>query len=112
MRKSSIRLFAIGFVGFVSIICFVLVGLVSMTRTAYVAPPAYDYGPDQLPDMIERISPGIVNISSSTTIVDYQIVGMDDFLRLWGFPQERKQTFLGSGFIIDKDGYISRTTMS
>ena len=31
---------------------------------------------------------------------------MDDFLRLWGIPQERKQTSLGSGFIIDQDGYI------
>ncbi|MFZ9594806.1 MAG: S1C family serine protease [Bdellovibrionia bacterium] len=61
--------------------------------------------PDPLPDMVERISPGVVNISS-TTIYNYQVYGMDDFLRLWGIPQERKQTSLGSGFIIDQDGFV------
>ena len=29
-----------------------------------------------------------------------------NFMRLWGIPQERKQTSLGSGFIIDKNGYV------
>lgn len=60
---------------------------------------------DPLPDMVERISPGVVNVSS-TTVFNYQVYGMDEFLRLWGIPQERKQTSLGSGFIIDKDGFI------
>jgi serine protease Do len=59
----------------------------------------------ELPDMVEKISPGVVNVSS-TTIFNYQVYGMDDFLRLWGIPQEKKQTSLGSGFIIDKDGFI------
>jgi serine protease Do len=31
---------------------------------------------------------------------------MDDFFLYWGIPQERKQTSLGSGFIIDQDGFI------
>jgi serine protease Do len=31
---------------------------------------------------------------------------MDDFFLHWGIPQERKQTSLGSGFIIDQDGFI------
>jgi len=60
---------------------------------------------DPLPDMVERIAPGVVNISS-TTVINYRVYGMDDFLRLWGIPQERKQTSLGSGFLIDKDGFI------
>ena len=60
---------------------------------------------DPLPDMIERVSPGIVNISS-TTVINYQVYGMDDFLRFWGVPQERKQTALGSGFIISADGFM------
>ena len=60
---------------------------------------------DPLPDMIERVSPGIVNISS-TTVINYQVYGMDDFLRFWGVPQERKQTALGSGFIISSDGFV------
>jgi S1-C subfamily serine protease len=60
---------------------------------------------DPIPDVVEKVSPGVVNISS-TTIYNYQVFGMDEYLRLWGIPQERKQTSLGSGFIIDKDGYV------
>jgi serine protease Do len=55
--------------------------------------------------LVDKILPGVVNISS-TTIINYQVYGMDDFMRLWGVPQSRKQTSLGSGFIIDKDGYV------
>ena len=62
-------------------------------------------GPENLPDMVERVSPGVVNISS-TTVIHYRVYGMDEFMRLWGIPQEKKQTSLGSGFIIDKDGYL------
>jgi len=58
-----------------------------------------------LPDLVQGILPGVVNVSS-TTVVNYQVYGMDDFMRMWGIPQERKQTSLGSGFIIDKDGFI------
>ncbi|MDR3608242.1 MAG: trypsin-like peptidase domain-containing protein [Oligoflexia bacterium] len=61
--------------------------------------------PADLPDLVEKILPGVVNISS-TTVTNYQVFGMDEFLRLWGVPQERKQTSLGSGFIIDDDGYV------
>lgn len=60
---------------------------------------------DQLPDMVEKVSPGVVNVSS-TTVINYRVYGMDDFMRLWGIPQERKHTSLGSGFVIDHDGYI------
>ncbi len=59
-----------------------------------------------LPDLVEKVLPGVVNISS-TTIPNNRIYGMDDFLRHWGVaPEEYKQTSLGSGFILDKDGYI------
>ena len=60
---------------------------------------------DQLPDMVEKVSPGVVNISS-TTIINYGVFGMEDFMRGWGVPQERKQTSLGSGFILDEDGFV------
>ncbi|NBU19811.1 PDZ domain-containing protein [bacterium] len=58
-----------------------------------------------LPDMLERVSPGVVNISS-TTIVHEPAYGMNEFFELFLIPQERKHTSLGSGFIIDQDGYI------
>jgi serine protease Do len=71
-------------------------------------PSAYSEAPSEvflLPDIVEKISPGVVNISS-TTVINYQVLGMDEFMRFWGIPQERKQTSLGSGFVIDKDGFV------
>lgn len=58
-----------------------------------------------LPSLVEKTLPGVVNIST-TTVTTTQVFGMDEFMRLWGIPQERKQTSLGSGFIIDKQGFI------
>jgi serine protease Do len=60
-----------------------------------------------LPDLVEKVLSSVVNVSS-TQIRSYQVYGMDDFLNMWGVPQERKQkqTSLGSGFIINKDGYV------
>ncbi len=60
---------------------------------------------DPLPDLVEKVLPGVVNISS-TTIINYQVYGWENFLQHWGIPPERKQTSLGSGFIIDEAGYI------
>lgn len=71
------------------------------TLTASAAPPA----PADLPNLVEKILPGVVNISS-TTVIQTQVLGMDDFFRFWGIPQERKHTSLGSGFIIDQDGFV------
>jgi serine protease Do len=77
----------------------VLASLLLGVAQASVLPAA------DLPDLVEKTLPGVVNVSS-TTVVNYQVFGMDDFLRLWGIPQEHKQTSLGSGFIIDQDGYV------
>ena len=59
------------------------------------------------PDLVEKTLPGVVNVSS-TTVISYNVFGMEDFMRFWGLPPERKQsqTSLGSGFLIDKDGFI------
>jgi serine protease Do len=70
--------------------------LVALTSCAYASLPV----PAELPDLVEKILPGVVNVSS-TTVINYEVYGMDDFLRFWGVPQARKQTSLGSGFIID-----------
>lgn len=55
--------------------------------------------------MVERVAPGVVNISS-TTIIHGSAYGMDEYFQLFLIPRERKQTSLGSGFLIDKDGYV------
>jgi serine protease Do len=64
-------------------------------------------GSPELPDLVEKVLPGVVNISS-TTVLTYQVYGMEDFLSFWGIPKEHKekQTSLGTGFIIDRDGYV------
>jgi serine protease Do len=55
---------------------------------------------------VEKILPGVVNISS-TTVTTNNVQGLEDFLRFWGLPAERKSATLGSGFIIDKkEGYV------
>lgn len=77
----------------------------SHAAVAPATPKAESCSHDALPDMLDHISGGVVNISS-TTIINYKVFGMDEFLRLRGFPIERKQTSLGSGFIIDNDGYV------
>ncbi len=61
--------------------------------------------PANLPDLVEKILPGVVNISS-TAVERTQVFGMDEFMRLWGVPQERKHVSRGSGFIYDKDGFV------
>lgn len=72
--------------------------------------PASDFSTPEnshyLPKLIEKILPGVVNISS-VTIENYTVLRMDDFFRFWGIPKERRIPSLGSGFVIDaKKGYI------
>ncbi len=80
---------------------FVLIGAFASSPSS-AAPTSIA---DALPDIVEKVLPGVVNISS-TTVLTYQAYGMDQFLRFWGIPQERKQTSLGSGFLMDKEGYL------
>lgn len=61
--------------------------------------------PANFPDLVEKVLPGVVNVSSTTVSIE-PVYGMDEFMRFWGIPQERKQTSLGSGFLINKDGFM------
>lgn len=85
--------------------------------------------PDSFADLVEKLNPTVVNISTTQTIegienplgsFTYQLPegspleGLPDLLEKFygqqgeegGNPVERKATSLGSGFIIDPDGYI------
>ncbi|OFZ76683.1 MAG: hypothetical protein A3K03_12930, partial [Bdellovibrionales bacterium RIFOXYD1_FULL_44_7] len=75
-------------------VCFSLI----VTFSSALASPM---PPADLPDLVAKILPGVVNISS-VTVIDYRVQGWDDFLQFWGLPLERKQSSLGSGFVIDK----------
>jgi putative serine protease PepD len=50
----------------------------------------------------ERSGPGVVQITTTTV----QRVDTDPFFNALGFPQQRRQKALGSGFVIDKAGHI------
>jgi serine protease Do len=87
----------------VAFLCLPYLFLPFLVSPALSAPPPNA----ELPDLVERVLPGVVNVSS-TTVTTYRVHGMEDFMRFWGIPQDRqeKQTSLGSGFLIDKDGFI------
>lgn len=61
-----------------------------------------------LPDLVERVSPGVVNISSTRFIKHWVLRGMPEFFGMVGIPEAHveKQSSLGSGFLIDGNGYI------
>ncbi len=67
-------------------------------------PPPLPTG-SSLPDIVESVGNGVVNISS-ITVIKKLVFGWDEFLRLRGIPVERANTSLGSGFLLDKDGYV------
>ncbi len=76
--------------------------------------------PPTLADLVDKVKPGVVNISTTTTVrvpgnpfrhffgPDDQGPLADMFRRHWGDVPDRelRQRSLGSGFIIDRDGYI------
>jgi S1-C subfamily serine protease len=77
----------------------VLFSSLALLFIAVLPARAAGVGHPDLPDLVEKILPGVVNVSS-TTVVNFRAFGMDDFFKFWGIPQERKQTqtSLGSGW--------------
>lgn len=78
--------------------------LIATISFAGTPPP----GSVDIPALVEKVDAGVISIQAATVI--RQSVGGDyaDFFRFYGIPTERvsKQQSLGSGFVIDKDGYI------
>ncbi len=86
---------------------------------AGVREPLYSGGLPQFTALVKEVSPSVVNISATTVIKGMdsserfmgpfkEFFGEDFFEKFFGDnPQrESKQRSLGSGFIIDKEGYI------
>ena len=83
--------------------------------TAAVRKPAPIERPASLADLVEKLSPAVVNINTTATVKSSrgfpqgrEIPGDEFFRRFFGDMPERefKQKSLGSGFIISSDGYI------
>lgn len=75
-----------------------LLGWISSARASGVLSP-------DLPDLVEKVLPGVANISS-TKILKVMAYGMDDYFGNWGVPKEQPQSSMGSGFVISTDGYV------
>lgn len=112
------RLTRMGRIGLLSLL---LVGsLVSQGGCESRAKTEYVGFPQSFADLAERVQPAVVNISTTTTVKIpgnpfRQFFGQGDqgpfgdfFKRFFNETpnQEMKQQSLGSGFIIDRDGYI------
>ncbi|MDD4778966.1 MAG: trypsin-like peptidase domain-containing protein [Fermentimonas sp.] len=70
-------------------------------------------GPTNIADTVERISPAVVNIETSTVVKNNSLDGFFNdpfFKQFFGndiiIPQENMQKGIGSGFIISEDGYV------
>ena len=61
-----------------------------------------------LPDIIEKVEESVVNISSLKLVKQWVVRGMPEFFGMLGIPEEHieKQSSLGSGFLIDGEGYL------
>ena len=90
------------------IYCFFLFFTVSIAHSSSV--------PESFADLAEKLSPSVVNIST-TTVIEQKSREMpsfppgspfEDFFKQFEKPggKKRKAQSLGSGFIIDKSGYI------
>lgn len=79
----------------------------STSALAGTPPP----GTINVPELVERVDKGVVNIQAVTLVrerVAMDPVFEDFFFQMYGVPRERirKQPSLGSGFVIDDEGYI------
>ncbi len=84
-----------------------IVGLFFVTAAHAGTPPA---GTVNIPDLVDRVDKGVVNIRAVQIIRESLGLppGFEDFYMFYGVPSERlrKQPALGSGFVINDDGYI------
>ena len=109
-KKPALMMTAFIFLG----LFFVAVSANDLRAASTAGPGA----PASFADLVEKLSPSVVNISTTQTVKSggvpsgqppFRFFGNDDFLhRFFGEMPERefKRKSLGSGFIISPDGYI------
>ncbi len=65
------------------------------------------FTPNDLPDLVERISPSAVHISTKMDQrKQFRNSPWGDFLQFYGIPEDQPSGSLGTGFVIDSDGSV------
>jgi serine protease Do len=65
------------------------------------------FTPNDLPDLVERISPSAVHISTKMDQrKQFRNSPWGDFLQFYGIPEDQPSGSLGTGFLIDTDGSV------
>ena len=97
----------------VLILTGIVIGITMSQSGNYSAPlqaKVFDVENEELPDIIERVTPAVVNISSKRmvkTSLTSDPYFRDFFRRFFrDLPSERVQRNLGSGVIVDSKGYL------
>ena len=89
--------------------------LILLFSIATILPTNSQDRPGSFADLAEKLMPSVVNISTTTTVVQntnpfpFEFPPgspFEDMFRDFGEPQQRRTSALGSGFIIDADGTV------
>lgn len=83
-------------------------GIFSLILLGALTSNAGPFTPQDLPDLIERIAPSAVHISTKLDQrAMFKVPGWGDYFQFFGIPEEeQKSGSLGTGFIIDLEGYV------
>jgi serine protease Do len=92
---------------------FAVLGLVAAVALALPGPAVARGAPESFADLAEKLLPAVVNIASTAEVDGQSLTGdpqLDEFFKEF-FDQNRpegpqRETSLGSGFVIDPEGYI------
>ena len=91
--------------GFRSIFSIIFLILFCHSATAQERPASFA-------DLTEKLMPAVVNISTTTTVttrsnpLPFEFPPGSPFEDMFGSPQQRQTSALGSGFIIHEDGIV------
>ena len=85
--------------------------LLSAMSVFYITLPlqaqAGPFTPTDLPDLVEKITPSAVHISTKVNQrAALKMQGWGEYLQFFGIPEDQQTGSLGSGVIIDLEGYV------
>ena len=84
--------------GFIAVLFSAFISM----QSVYAGP----FTPQELPDLVDRVAPSTVHISTKVEQrSSFMVPGWGDFFQFYGIPEEQSGS-LGTGFIIDAEGFV------